>query len=158
MAVAGLQALASFPAGQSPLTEEELQRVLSILVQTLLDGTNASDLKLSALETILTASSLEEKFRFPHENTDSTVVGVVAPKLLEAVEKAETAAALKFPLQALASVAGARQIARQAVLTGLRQIIAAKFIEVPVGYSLHLPLIILKNCLAVLFIFHLLLS
>ncbi|CAM6086603.1 unnamed protein product [Calypogeia fissa] len=129
LGVAGLQALASFPAGYSPLTEEELQHLLSVLVETLLADTNPSDLKDTALKAILTRSNLEEKFRRLNEEEDTTVVTVVFPKLLEAVQKAQTSAALKFPLQALAAVAGTRQTARQAALSGLRQIRAAKFTE-----------------------------
>jgi hypothetical protein len=130
--VAGLQALASFPPAYSLLTEEELRQLISTLLSILLDDSNALDLKDSALEAVLTISNLEGMHRSFFANGDSIVANLVAPKVLEAVQHAETTESLTVRLHALGALAGTgtTHIARETILRGLQQIIAAQFLMV----------------------------
>lgn len=116
----GLQALASFPASLSPLSSNQLRRILLILKDLLIDGTEQNLLTnvLTALEKI---SSVEE--RSGTMDSDVGILTVVVPDLLGAVREAKTGTVVGKPLRVLAKMCGPRSIARQLVIRHLTETI-----------------------------------
>ncbi|BBM97843.1 DNA repair/transcription protein MET18/MMS19 [Marchantia polymorpha subsp. ruderalis] len=134
LGVAGLQALASYPATLSPLSEDQLETVLTFLTSTFLDQTKGSELKDQALGAILAASNLEEKctdlhrqeFLSSREKEKVSVLNVVLPKLLDAVQEACSPEPLDFHLRALAALSASRESVREKVLKVLGQLVPSK--------------------------------
>lgn len=115
--MSGLQALASFPATLSPLSSNQLRRVLIILKDLLMDGTE-TPLLTDVLEKI---SSVEE--RSGTMEGDVGILTVVVPDLLRAVREAKTDTVVREPLQVLAKICGRRAVARQLVIRHLTETI-----------------------------------
>ncbi|KAG6545229.1 hypothetical protein Mapa_013341 [Marchantia paleacea] len=134
LGVAGLQALASFPATLSPLSEDQLETVLTFLTSTFLDQTKGLEVKDQALGAILAASNLDEKctdlhrqeFLSNREKEKVNVLNVVVPKLLDAVQEACSPEPLKSHLRALAALSACRESVRGNVLKALGQLVPSK--------------------------------
>ncbi|KAG0566152.1 hypothetical protein KC19_7G042200 [Ceratodon purpureus] len=118
LGVAGLQALASFPASFSPLSSDQLRRILLILKDLLIDGTEEKLLTnvFTALERI---SSVEQ--RSGTMDGDVGILTVVVPDLLRVVREATKSTTVGKPLQVLAKICGPRSVARQLVITHLTE-------------------------------------
>jgi hypothetical protein len=116
--VAGLQALASFPASLSPLSSDQMRRILLVLRDLLIHSTEEKLLTnvFTALEKI---SSVEE--RSGTMDGDVGILTVVVPDLLEAVREAKTGTLVEKPLQVLAKICGPRSVARQLVISHLTE-------------------------------------
>ncbi|KAL2653858.1 hypothetical protein R1flu_021986 [Riccia fluitans] len=130
--VAGLQTLATFPAVLSPVSEEQLETVLTSLTVSFLDKSRGSDVKDQALGAILTASNLEERTSNfsvdepPRKRGKVDVLHTVIPKLLGAVQESQSAEPLKSLLHALAALSKHREAVRLIVLQALGDDISSK--------------------------------
>ena len=110
--------MASFPASLSPLSSDQLRRILLILKDLLIDGTEEKLLinVFSALEKI---SNVEE--RSGTMDGDVGILTVVVPDLLGAVREAKTGTVVGKPLRVLAKICSPRSVARQLMITHLTE-------------------------------------
>lgn len=114
----GLQTLASFPPSLSPLSSDQLRKILSILKDLVIYSTDQKLLTyvFTALEVI---SSVEEKAG--RINGEVGVLTVVMPGLLGAVREAKTGTGVGNPLRVLAKICGRISAARQLVINHLTE-------------------------------------
>lgn len=117
----GLQALASFPASLSPLSSNQLRRILLILKNLLMDDGTEQNLLTNVFTALEKISSVEE--RSGTTVGDVGILTVVAPDLLGAVREAKTGTAVGKPLRVLAKLCGPRSAARQLVIRHLTETI-----------------------------------
>ncbi|KAL3685855.1 hypothetical protein R1sor_003877 [Riccia sorocarpa] len=153
--VAGLQTLATFPAGLSPISEEQLENLLTFFTVSFLDKSRGSEVKDEALGAILTASDLEEKSSSltvdepPRKRGKVDVQHIVIPKLLEAVRDSQSAELLKTLLHALAALSKHRAAVRLTVLKALGDDISSKLgrklVSADRGFELDRMILILRN-------------
>jgi len=116
--VGGLQALASFPPSLSPLSSNQLRRILLILKDLVIDSTDQNLLTevFTALENI---TCVEE--RSGTIDGDVGILTVVVPGLLGAVREAKTGTVVRNPLRVLAKICGPISVARPFVISHLTE-------------------------------------
>lgn len=119
LGVSGLQALASFPASLSPVSSDQLRRILLIFKDLLIGDINQEllDIVLLALENI---NNVEERSGAVDEGNVG-VLTVVVPDLLGAVREAKSGTEVGKPLRVLAKICGSRSGARPLVIKNLTE-------------------------------------